>query len=104
MSTKIGGFDSTPVPTSTGRTVKRSNDSSQSAGTNSAAGASGDTHITDSAKHLAGLEQAAQALPAVNDARVQDVSGRLANGTYEINAERIADKLLRSEQELARLE
>lgn len=104
MSTKIGGFDSSPVPPSTGRTVKRSNDSSQSASTKGAASVAGDTHITDSAKHLAELEQAAKALPAVNDARVQDVSSRLANGTYEVNAERIADKLLRSEQELARLE
>jgi len=104
VSTKIGGFDSTPVPPSTGRTVKRSNDSSQSASAKGAAAASDGSAITDSAKHLAEIEQTVQALPAVNDARVQDVSNRLANGTYEINAERIADKLLSSEKELARLE
>ena len=103
MSTKIGGFDNRPVPLSTGRSVKRSSDSGSSAATDSANSA-GDSHITDSAKHLAELEQTLQALPAVNDARVADVSGRLANGSYEINAERIADKLLNSERDIGRLE
>lgn len=102
MSTKIGGFDNRPVPVSTGRAVKRSSDS----GSSSASGEAQSTgsHITDSAKHLAELEQTLQALPAVNDARVEDVRGRLANGSYEINAERIADKLLNSERDLGRLE
>jgi negative regulator of flagellin synthesis FlgM len=103
VSTKIGDFDSRPVQVSTGRAVKRSGDSGSSA-TSSDSVAKGDTQITQSAKALAELEQTLQALPAVNDARVSDVSNRLANGSYEINAERIADKLLRSDQELGRLE
>jgi negative regulator of flagellin synthesis FlgM len=103
VSTKIGDFDSRPVQISTGRTVKRSNDSSSSASASGSV-AKGDTQITDSAKNLAELEQTVQAMPAVDAARVTDVSNRLANGSYEINAERIADKLLRSDQELGRLE
>ncbi len=103
MSTKIGGFDSSPVQVSTGRDVKRAGDSGGSA-KSSQTGATSDTHITQSARQLAALEQAIQELPAVSTARVQQVSTRLAEGNYKIDAERIADKLLRSEQDLAQLD
>jgi len=44
-----------------------------------------------------------QALPAVDDTRVAEVSGRIERGTYKINAEHIADKLLQSERDLQKL-
>ncbi|MGC3979864.1 MAG: flagellar biosynthesis anti-sigma factor FlgM [Steroidobacteraceae bacterium] len=99
MSTKIGGFDSSPVQVSTGRTVKRAGDSGSSA-TTAQSGSTSDTHITDSARKLAALEQVVQDLPAVDNARVEQVSAKLANGSYQIDSERIADKLLRAEQDL----
>ncbi len=102
MPTKIGGFDSGPVQVSTGRAVKRAGDSGKSA-QSSVADSTADTHITDSARKLAALEQVVRDLPAIDPARVQQVSARLANGSYEINSGRIADKLLRSEQDLANL-
>lgn len=102
MPTKIGGFDSGPVQVGTSRSVKRAGDSGGSA-PSADASATADTHITDSARKLAALEQVVRDLPAVDEARVQQVSARLANGSYEVNAERIADKLLRSEQDLAGL-
>lgn len=101
MPTKIGGFDSGPVQVGTSRSVKRAGDSVGS--TQTADASTTDTHITDSARKLAALEQVVRDLPAVDEARVQQVSARLANGSYEVNAERIADKLLRSEQDLAGL-
>ncbi|MGE0115398.1 MAG: flagellar biosynthesis anti-sigma factor FlgM [Steroidobacteraceae bacterium] len=103
MSTKIGGFDSSPVPVSTGRTVKRAGDSGSSTQTGTAS-STADTHITDSARKLAALEQAVQDLPAIDETRVQQVSARLADGSYQIDSGRIADKLLRSEQDLAALD
>lgn len=103
MSTKIGGFDSSPVHVSTGRTVKRAGDS-DSAVKSSGAGSSSGTQITDSARTLAALEQTVRDLPAIDEARVEQVAARLADGSYQIDSGRIADKLLRSEQDLAALD
>lgn len=102
MSTKIGGFDSSPVQVSTGRTVKRAGVSDGAAKSDSS-GSTSDTQITDSARTLAALEQTVRDLPAIDQAHVQQVSARLADGSYQIDSGRIADKLLRSEQDLADL-
>jgi negative regulator of flagellin synthesis FlgM len=103
VSTKIGGFDTGPVQVSTGRAVKRASDASRSNSGGGAAASTGDAHITDSAKNLAELEQVVQSLPAVDDLRVSEISGRIQNGSYQINSERIADKLLQSERDLHKL-
>lgn len=100
MSTKIGGFDSTPVQVGAGRMVKRAGDaggSAKSSDTNSMS----DTQITDSARTLAALEQTVRDLPAIDEAHVHQVSARLADGSYQIDSDRIAAKLLRSEQDFA---
>lgn len=103
MPTKIGGFDSGPGSVSTGRAVKRTGDAGKSSASGSAGASSGDSHITDSARKLAELEQVVQALPAVDNSRVAEVSNSIQNGTYQINPERIADKLLQSDKDLATL-
>lgn len=103
MPTKIGGLDSSPVQVSTGKAVKGAGAKSspaQSDGTKSTS----DAHITDSARQLAALEQTVRDLPAIDEARVQQVGARIANGSYKVDAERVADKLLRSDQDLASLE
>ena len=98
MSTKIGGFDGGPVQVSTDRGVKRAGDAGSAVA--GSVGTQTETTITDTARKMAALEQTILDLPAVDEARVQQVTARLANGSYEVNAERIADKLLRTEQEL----
>ncbi len=103
MATKIGGFDTGPVQVGTGRAVKRSGDATQSSASSNAPTSGGDTHITDSARKLAELEQVVQALPAVDNTRVAEVSNSISNGTYKINPERIADKLLQSDRDLYKL-
>ena len=103
MPTKIGGFDSGPGQVSTGRAVKRGSDAARSSASDAASSSSGDAHITDSARKLSELEQVVQALPAVDSSRVAEVSTSIQNGTYQINSERIADKLLQSDQDLAKL-
>ena len=50
---------------------------------------------------LAALEQAVQSLPVVNESRVAEIRLALEEGRYQVNPERIADKLLRTEQELS---
>ena len=98
MANKIGGFENRPVHVSTDRKVARTEDSAASpVGT---ANASESVRITDQAKQLAALEQAIKAMPAVDEARVAEVRRAIDEGRYEVNAERIADKLLRTERDL----
>ncbi|MDX1489649.1 MAG: flagellar biosynthesis anti-sigma factor FlgM [Pseudohongiellaceae bacterium] len=62
----------------------------------------GDTvHISSQAIDLQGLEAHINELPEVDSARVADLRAQIANGQYEINPSRIADKLLGFEAELA---
>ncbi len=103
MSTKIGGFDNSPVRISTGRTVKRADNSVNSSQTNSLESTLAETHITDSARALAELEKLAQDLPAVDHARVEQVRNSLSSGSYKIDPEKIADRLLQTEQALEQL-
>jgi negative regulator of flagellin synthesis FlgM len=100
VSNKIGGLDSRPVLVSTDRKVARADDSAASpAGTTNA---SDPVRITDQAKQLAALEHAIKGMPAIDEARVAEIRRALDEGRYEVNPERIADKLLRSERELHR--
>jgi negative regulator of flagellin synthesis FlgM len=63
--------------------------------------ASSPVRITDQARQLAALEQALNDVPAVNESRVEAIRLALETGQYEVNPERIADKLLRTERELS---
>lgn len=63
----------------------------------------GDTvHLTRSALLMGKLEEAVSAASGVDTARVQAVQDALASGSYEVDAEAVADAMLRSEQELGR--
>ena len=104
MTNKIGsgGIDNRPVQVGSDRAVKRAKDSTVStspADTQPTASSDG-VNITDSAKQLAALEQAINALPEVDQARVDQIRSAIADGTYQVAPERIADKLIRTENEL----
>ncbi len=60
-------------------------------------------HITGTASQLAGLEQAARGLPAVDEARVAAVSSSIEQGTYTISPGTIADNLVQLERSLGAL-
>jgi negative regulator of flagellin synthesis FlgM len=97
-----GGIDNRPAQVGSDRAVKRAG-SNASASTDTAAVSSkpGEgIHITDSAKQLAALEQAIRNVPDVDEARVNKTRLAIADGTYEVHPERIADKLTRIEQDL----
>ncbi|HKQ13199.1 MAG TPA: flagellar biosynthesis anti-sigma factor FlgM [Steroidobacteraceae bacterium] len=101
MTNKIGGYGNRPVQTGTGKSVSRERDAGTSA-SQSAEGSKAATpvQITDQARQLAALERAVQDAPVVNEARVNAVRLAVEEGRYEVAPERIADKLLRMEQEL----
>jgi negative regulator of flagellin synthesis FlgM len=62
-----------------------------------------DVHLTGAARSLAAIAQSLRALPAVDELRVAAVKQRLQEGSYEIDPQRVADRLLRLESDLARV-
>lgn len=105
MTNKIGGYGNRPVHNGTDKTVSRERDAAKSASESAGAGkAATPVRITDQARQLAALERAVQDVPVVNDARVAAVRTAIEEGRYEVVPERIADKLLRMEQELLKTE
>ena len=105
MSNKISGF-STAEPVAP---LKGSNSSGavadKSQGEGSAASAStsqtGDhVTLTDSARSLQRIEQAVAQAPVVNTAKVAAVKQAVSDGTYKIDAGRVAGKILQFESGL----
>lgn len=100
MTIKITDYQNRPVQAGTEKTVSRTSDAVSSPAEAAVAGGS-PVRITDQARQLASLEQAVQSLPVVNETRVAQIRLALEEGRYQVNPERIADKLLRTEQELS---
>ena len=107
MSSKIGGVDSSSQTAAigAGRAAQRPQDaaagSTQSSSTSS--GSEESVQITGAARQLASPEQAVRDAPVVNTARVEQISTAIAQGTYTINSQHIADQLVQSDKELAHL-
>lgn len=51
-------------------------------------------NITDTATRLSQIENQLSAVPVVNDQRVSEVRGALNSGNFDINPERVADKII----------
>jgi negative regulator of flagellin synthesis FlgM len=101
VSNKINGVEAKTARIAPAPAVKwRSGNPDQAA---SLPGASEtDVHLTGAARGLAAIEQAVRALPVVDAARVAAVKQRLQSGSYEVDPQRIADRLLRIESNLQR--
>lgn len=100
MSSKIDGIDARPAPVGAGQPVQRGRDATTGGAAQSDPREG--VQITESAKRLAALEAAVRDMPEVDAARVAEVRRALAEGRHEVRPERIAEKLLRLEQLLAR--
>jgi negative regulator of flagellin synthesis FlgM len=96
---KISDYQNRPVQAGTHKTVSRAGDA-PSVPAEAAVAGSSPVQITDQARQLAALEQAVQSLPIVNEARVAEIRLAIEEGGYQIDPERIADKLMRMEHEL----
>jgi negative regulator of flagellin synthesis FlgM len=57
-------------------------------------------HVSDTARSMTALSQAVAETPEVNMARVSSIEQAITTGSYRINPERIADSILRLDQEL----
>ena len=107
MSSKIGGVDSTSTTAlSTGRSNTQRSQDAASGSTQVSGGsseASENVQITGAARNLASLEQAVKDLPAVNTAKVAQISTAIEQGTYTVNSRDIANKMMQMDKELSRL-
>ncbi|QSP94034.1 flagellar biosynthesis anti-sigma factor FlgM [Marinobacter salinisoli] len=62
---------------------------------NQGAAASGDSvSLSNQAKNLKQIEQSLADLPEVDDNRVEKIRSALENGTYKVDAEKLAQKML----------
>lgn len=102
MSSKIGGTDNRGTgAVGAGRAVGRVRDVTGEPKT--AEQQSDDVHITGTARQLVELETMVKDMPAVDEAKVAALSAAIAQGTYKVSAEKVADNLMQIEQALAPL-
>ncbi|MCS6946522.1 MAG: flagellar biosynthesis anti-sigma factor FlgM [Steroidobacteraceae bacterium] len=104
MSQKINPIESRPVAVSGSAASARTRDvgkENRAAVEDPRATAGGSVRITDGARQLAALEKAIAQIPVVDPRRVSQTVEALERGRYRIDAVKVADRLLRSEAELA---
>ncbi len=101
MADKINGYGRGGVDiTSTRlRAIERGEDARQSRKSESASGRD-DVQLTHTATSLKHIEARLASVPDVDRARVDAVRQRVESGSYKVDANRIADRLLRFEREL----
>ena len=101
MPHNINGFDSRPVQVGTGSIQRKGNEPATDATARTKIAGADSVQITGSAKQLAALEQALKDQPVVDEARVAALRSAIEGGTYQIDAARVADRLLRMEDHLS---
>ena len=102
MADKINGYGRVglDVGPARARPVARPGDSGDAATTRRARQSVDAVEITDTAAKLKAIETKLADVPDVDRARVDAVRQRIDSGEYKPDAARIAQKLLRMEQEL----
>lgn len=104
MASKINGLESKPVRGTAPESAVQRRPNPPPAPPAAANGAAGsDVQLTGAARNLSTVAQSLFGKPAIDEARVANVKARLADGSYEIDPQRVADKLLRVQGDLARL-
>jgi negative regulator of flagellin synthesis FlgM len=99
MANKISGIDGRPVQVGGGAPVSRVRDTTDGRKADTTTTAS-NIDVSDTARTLAALEDKIGTLPVVSEARVDAVRRALEEGRYHVDAQRVADKMLRFEGDL----
>src|SRR5690606_42128457 len=94
VSSKINGLEPRPTRVTPGSAVRPSSGASSRTG-GEAPATGDDVSLTSAARKLAEVEESLRAMPQVDEVRVAAVRQRLQDGSYEIDPQRIADRLLR---------
>ena len=99
MTTKISALDTQPVQVSAGSAVKRVPDAT--GGKAESATGTMEVHITQTARQLATIEQALKEQPEVDSQRVNTIRAAIEGSSYKVSADRVADRLVAFERNLA---
>ena len=99
MANKISGIDGRPVQVGGGAPVSRVRDTTDGRKAETT-GSSSNVDVSDTARTLAVLEERIGEIPVVSEARVEAVRRALDEGRYHVDAQRVADKMLRFEGDL----
>jgi len=99
MASKISALDTQPVQISAGSGVKRVPDATGGKAQNTANSA--EVHITQTARRLATIEQKLKEQPEADTQRINSVRAAIESGAYKVSADKIADRLLAFERNLA---
>ncbi len=101
MANRVSGVETRMVRPAPGTGLQKKQD--QAAGVAEGGAAAGvDVRITGAARDLAAIEQGLRELPVVDEARVAAVRQRLDEGSYRVDPQKIADRLLHVERDLDR--
>jgi negative regulator of flagellin synthesis FlgM len=100
MANKISGIDGRPVQVGGGAPVSRVRDATAEGKKAETTGAPSNIDVSDTARALAALENKIAGLPVVNESRVEAVRRALDEGRYHVDAQRVADKMMRFEGDL----
>ncbi len=62
-------------------------------------GSNADTvQLSDQAKEIASIQRALAQLPEIDEARVQEIRDQIQSGSYSVDVEALADKILADDQ------
>jgi negative regulator of flagellin synthesis FlgM len=101
VTNKINGLDNHMLRVGAGAAVARSTADKAAASQEKAPGTTpAEVQITGAARTLVALEQKLRDAPAVDAARVAAIRQKLEDGSYQIDPQRIADKLIGLEHDL----
>ena len=98
MSIDINGISSAKVHVPTDESHVKQQVEQQSANTETGKSSTADTvSISDNATQLGKMGNAVDTTPVVDMQRVEQVKQAISNGTYEVDATKVADKLMQFE-------
>lgn len=101
MTEKINGQGFRPADTAGARRSEAAKAASTQPAAKTAKPSSADTvSITPSALLMAKLEEVVRNAPVVDHERVAAFKDAIASGTYEVDAQRVADRLLKFERDV----
>lgn len=100
VASKITGVDAKAVRVAPSTSAPKRQDQAIDKAGSADIGSS--VQLTGASRSLAALEQSLHNLPAIDEQRVAAVKRRLDSGEYQINPQRVADKLLHIERDLQR--
>lgn len=99
MADKINGLGRPPVDVSQSRNraVGEASEGSRGKATDRTGAGADAVSVSSTASHLQRVEASLAVTPEVDAARVEEIRQQIASGTYRINAENLADRLIRFE-------